>query len=51
MPQLTLEQGQTYFDNSDNIDLKNFYNNPDNVTLKYSLVSEYGEIILKKTIN
>ena len=25
--------------------------NPDNVTLKYSLVSEYGEIILKKTIN
>lgn len=26
-------------------------NNPDNVTLKYSLVSEYGEIILKKTIN
>jgi hypothetical protein len=33
MPQLTLEQGQTYFDNSDNIDLKNFYNNPDNAAL------------------
>jgi len=31
MPQITLEQGQTYFDNVENIDLKNFYNNPDNI--------------------
>ena len=33
MPQLTLEQGQTYFDNVENIDLKNFYNNPDNAAV------------------